>query len=393
MKYCIVILDGLADRLYQRLNNLSPVASAKVLAMNKIAGEGRLGLVKTIPDELPCESLVAVMNILGLDPLMYYTGQAAFETLALDVELGPQDWACCCDFVSIFSDTLMDPQAGHIRTEEAELLLFELARQFHKQDIQFYCIKSYHHLAVITGQDLSNLKTTPPHQIIGLPIEKYYPTGNYSDLFVHWIKQSQIILKNQEVNQVRRDLHENPADSIWLWGHGRLAPLPQFSDLYHLKAGIISADLGIQGMAMSAGIKVIDVPEITGSWDTNYTNKKDYAISALQQLDLVVIHVNAAASAARYGDLIQKVRVLEDIDNFLIGPILTELEEDYRLLLVAGHHVSVSDKMGHHNPVPFAIYGPYVPGGIGLAFTEENAEKVDLLISNGSDLLRFFIQS
>lgn len=393
MKYCILMIDGLADRRYQRLNQKSPIEAARVLAMNKIAGEGRMGVVQTIPDDMPCESLVAAMTILGLDPLMYYANQAAFEAVALDIELKPDTWPCCCDFVSIFGNTLMDPRAGQIRTEEASLLLKELAKQFQHQGIEFYSVKNYHHLAVITGKDLTHLKTTPPHQLINKPMKEHYPVGPHSDLFIQWMEQSQAILQNHEVNQVRRDLHENPADRIWLWGQGKLPPLPKFEDIYHLRAGVITADLGIQGLALATGMEVIDVPGITGTWETNYSNKKDYAISALQRLDLVMIHVNALVEASRYFELNHKVRVLEHIDNYLIGPILSELEGDYRLMLVSGHSVSVSDKMGHHTRVPFAIYGTNIPGGIGMAFSEENAEKVDLVVPNGSELLRFFIQS
>jgi 2,3-bisphosphoglycerate-independent phosphoglycerate mutase len=68
MKYAIIIPDGAADDPLPELNGKTPLEAAKTPNMDRIATEGRVGLVRTIPEGFESGSDVATMCLLGYDP-------------------------------------------------------------------------------------------------------------------------------------------------------------------------------------------------------------------------------------------------------------------------------------------------------------------------------------
>ncbi len=393
MKYCVVILSGLSDRSYGRIKNLTPLEMARVKSMNEIASKGRIGMVKTIPDDMPSESLVAIMSISGYDPVMYYTGNAPMEAKALGLALGEKEWCFCCDLVSTFDNSIVDPSAGQIRKNEAMALMEDLKNHLNSRDITFYPVKNNHHLLIVPNHSFSNIKTHNPSHILGKPAFDFLPQGEGSDVLRDIMKEAHSILHEHEINNIRRDLNENPADSLWIWGGGLLPELPSFQDIFHKKAAIITASLAIQGLAKETGIEILSVPGITGGMETNYHGKVSAAIEALTEYDLVFLHVDAIAEASYQGDLSQKIRIIERVDENIIAPLLANLQEEYRLMIVGGHFISVGEKTAFPRLVPFALGGTNYPVGTGLTFTERNALKVDLNIKEGDGLLKFLFES
>lgn len=60
----------------------------------------------------------------------------------------------------------------------------------------------------------------PPHDISGQSISKNLPRGDGAEGIIKLMEESRKILDKHEINQVRVDLKENPANMIWLWGQG-----------------------------------------------------------------------------------------------------------------------------------------------------------------------------
>ncbi|NUM36506.1 MAG: hypothetical protein HUU50_18345 [Candidatus Brocadiae bacterium] len=393
MKYCVLILSGLSDRSYGRIKNLTPLEIARVKAMSEISSKGRMGMVKTIPDDMPPESLVSIMSILGYDPVMYYTGPAAMEARSLGIPIKDKDWCFCCDLVSTFDNAIVDPTAGQIRNNEASLLIEELKSHLQKRNIQCYPIKNNHHLLVFSSHSFSGLKTHNPMHILGKSMQQFLPQGEGSGMLQEIMQEAHGILNDHEINHIRRDLNENPADSIWIWGGSTLSPMPAFQELFSQKAAMITASLPIQGFAKEIGIDILPVPGITGGMDTNYSGKAYCAIEATKNYDIVFLHLNALVEASYQGDITQKTHTIEKVDESIVAPFLEKLKGDYRIMIVGGYFVSVGEKTALPKPVPFAVSGTNYPVGTGLPFTERNAIKVDFRIKEGESLLSFLIKS
>ena len=89
MKYAIIIPDGAADDPLPELNGKTPLEAARTPNMDRIATEGRVGLVRTIPDGFESGSDVATMCLLGYDPKVFHTGRAPLEAAAQHIPLPP----------------------------------------------------------------------------------------------------------------------------------------------------------------------------------------------------------------------------------------------------------------------------------------------------------------
>ena len=71
----------------------------------------------------------------------------------------------------------------------------------------------------------------------------------------------------------------------------------------------------MRGVGVLAGWTRIDVPGATGYLDTDYAAKGRYAIEALEDHDIVCVHVEAPDEASHEGRHEAKVEALERIDQ------------------------------------------------------------------------------
>ncbi|MDY6914400.1 MAG: cofactor-independent phosphoglycerate mutase, partial [Planctomycetota bacterium] len=358
MKYAIVIPDGAADLPLDELDGRTPLAAAKTPNMDWVAAHGKIGTVRTVPPGLSCGSDVAIMSVLGYDPKRYYTGRAPLEAAAQNIEVSPTQWVFRCNLVTVVDGCMEDHSAGHISSEEAATLIAELNRLLGGSHITFYAGVGYRHL--MTYDAAVDVRTTPPHDILDKPIAEHLPTGQGAEMLRTLIDRSRQILTEHEINTVRRDLGENPASSIWLWGQGKMPTLPSFVDRFGLKGSAITAVDLVRGLAKLIGWDRIDVPGATGYVDTDYAGKGAAAGEALDKYDLVCVHVEAPDEAGHNRDVAGKLRAIEQIDRYVVGPVLERLRaegDDWRILVLPDHPTPCMRRTHTPEPVPFAIAG------------------------------------
>jgi 2,3-bisphosphoglycerate-independent phosphoglycerate mutase len=393
-KYAIIVPDGAADDPQEQLGGKTPLEAAETPNMDRISSEGRQGLVRTVPQGMEPGSDVAQMSLLGYDPRRYYSGRAPVEAAARGIPLGPADWVFRCNMVTIADGKMADHSAGHISTEEASGLVADLSKQIHDDRISLHAGVGYRHLLVFRGIDF-DVRTYPPHDCIGTPVEKILPRGKGADLLIQLINQSQQLFAGHEINKIRQDLGENQVSSIWLWGQGKQTRLDSFRKRFGLRGVAITAVDLVRGLAKLVGFDLIEVPGATGFIDTNYAGKGQAAIKALDEYDLVFIHVEAPDEAGHEGNLAAKKKAIEEVDKHVVGPVLQALEkyDTWRILVLPDHPTPVQGGAHSAAPVPFAMAGPGVAGVLHLGFGETNAAKSGLRIENGCDLMEYFLKS
>lgn len=398
MKYIVLVPDGMADYPVEALGGKTPLEAAKTPNMDFLVKEGILGRVKTVPQDFPPASDVANLSILGYDPRKYYTGRGPFEAANLGVNLKEGDVAFRCNLITAEEDVLRDYSAGHISTKEAASLVKFINEKLGDADILFYHGIGYRHLAVIkngVSKGLDKVKCTPPHDIIGKKISKSLPQGEGADILIKLMQASRELLKGHEINNVRLDLKENPANMIWLWGQGVKPKIPLFRDKFGISGSVISAVDLIKGMAKIAGLDAADVPGATGYYDTDYFAKAKYALKALEKKDFVYVHVEAPDEAGHNGDLREKITAIERFDQLVLGTILDVLKDkhDFRLLVLPDHATPLSRRTHTSDEVGFVIYGSGIISNGFLNFSEAEAKKSSLFIEEGHKLLEYFIKN
>ncbi|MCK9430241.1 MAG: cofactor-independent phosphoglycerate mutase [Candidatus Omnitrophica bacterium] len=395
-KFIVLVGDGMADYPVEELGMRTPLEAARTPNMDFIAKNGLLGQAKTIPDKMTPASDVANLSILGYDPKKYYSGRAPLEAANLGVELEEDDVAFRCNLITAGNNSLLDYSAGHIKTKEAEKLIKFLDQKLGTNKMRFFPGVSYRHLLLVKrGAELKleNLKCRAPHDITGQEINKNLPKGENSDLIIKLMQDSREILAGHEINQVRLDLKENPANMIWLWGQGKKPNIPRFIEKFGISGSVISAVDLIKGLGRILGLNVIDVPGATGYYDTNYAGKAKAGIKSLDKNDFVFVHVEAPDEAGHNGDLREKLTAIERFDQLIVGPFLKYCEErkDFRILVLPDHATPVSLKTHTSDSIPFAIYGKDIGKKDFLAYNEKEAQKSDLYFENGYQLMECLI--
>jgi 2,3-bisphosphoglycerate-independent phosphoglycerate mutase len=395
MKYALILPDGAADEPIGELDGQTALEAARTPNMDAIAEMGRIGTVRTVPDGFLPGSDVATLSVVGYDPRKYYTGRAPLEAVAQKIRLENDELVFRCNLVTIVDDVMEDFSAGHISQKEAERLVADLQAAMGDERIRFHTGVSYRHLMTMKNATGVKVKCTPPHDIPGEKIAGYLPSGKGSDQVRELMERSKDVLAHHEINQVRSDLGENPATQIWLWGQGPMMQLPSFREKYGIKGAAITAVDLIRGIALSAGWSLIEVEGATGYLDTNYKGKGQAAAAALDDVDLIAVHVEAPDEAGHNGDAAAKVKAIEEVDRHVVGPVLEKLRrfDAYRILCLPDHPTPVGRRTHTATPPPFCMAGHRISPDRATAFNEKQAESSGLRIDPGHELMEFFLKS
>jgi 2,3-bisphosphoglycerate-independent phosphoglycerate mutase len=396
MKYIVLIGDGMADYPIKELGERTALEVAQTPNMDFIARAGRLGRLKTIPDKMNPASDVANISILGYDPEKFYTGRGPLEAANLGINLEEDDIAFRCNLVTVSGDTLIDYSAGHISSKEAQVLIKVINQKLGNSRIRFYPGVGYRHLMLVKDGQKERLDAVvcePPHDIVGQGISENLPKGPGAEVLIKLMEESRKILEKHEINLVRIDLKENPANMIWLWGQGKKPDMPKFLEKYGLKGSVISAVDLIKGLGKILGLEVINVPGATGYYDTDYEGKAKAALKCLEEKDFVFLHVEAPDEAGHNGDLREKITAIERFDQLVVGTILNAFKrkKNYRILVLPDHYTPISVKTHTPEPVPFGIFGRGIIARGFLNYSEKEAEKSDLYFERGYELMDYFI--
>lgn len=368
MKHIIILGDGMADWAVPSLGNQTLLQYAHTPYMDKLVAMGRCGMLKTVVDGFHPGSEVANMSVLGYDLPKVYEGRGVLEAASIGVELCPGDLALRCNIVCVEGETLKNHSAGHITTEEADVLIRYLQEHLGTDRIHFYTGVQYRHLLVIKGGD-KRLVCVPPHDI---PLQPFRPNmvrpacveaEETARLLNELTLRSQELLASHPLNLKRMAEGKDPANSIWAWSPGFRPQMEPLSQKYpEIKKGsvITAVDL-IRGIGRYAGLRCIDVEGATGLYDTNYEGKAHAAIEALRTDDFVYLHVEASDEAGHEGNVALKLQTIENLDSRIVKPVyeaVKEWDEPVAIAVLPDHPTPCELRTHTAEPIPFLIYYP-----------------------------------
>jgi len=401
MKYIVIIGDGMADRPLKELADRTPLQKASKPNMDRLAREGIMGKIRTVPPGFHPGSDIANLNILGYDPRVFYSGRAPLEAASIGIVLKDEDVAYRCNLVTLKYDKdrsrvfMEDYSGGHISTEEAKELINEINSKLGTAQIRFYPGVSYRHI-MVWALGASDVECTPPHDITGKNIADYLPVGNGEDVLRETMIKASTILDGHPINRNRIKRGDKPANSVWFWGQGKKLKLPSFKEKYAITGSLVSAVDLMKGIAIGAGFEILEVPGITGYLDTNYAGKAEAALKSLERVDIAYIHVEAPDEAGHSGNYRDKIKAIEDFDALVVGNVLRGVEAlgEYRILILPDHATPIEIKTHSDEPVPFIIYDSRKKRkNENASFDESITERDDILvIEEGHTLMDYFIK-
>jgi 2,3-bisphosphoglycerate-independent phosphoglycerate mutase len=401
MKYVIFLGDGMADYPVPELEGKTPLMVAQKPAMDAIAREGRTGLFQTIAPEMLTGSAIANLSVLGYNATELFQGtegRGVLEAASLGVELADDDLAMRVNLICIEGGKIRSHSAGHITDAEAHTLIQDAKSYFKDWNLRLHPGLSYRHVLVVPNGEF-RLECFPPHDHVGTPwrelaIQPMTPEGkDTAALLNRLIEASQLFLEDHPVNRKRRAEGKQAANSLWPWAPGKKPRMKTLQERFGIRGAVIAAVDLIKGLAMYAGMKPIAVEGATGLYDTNFEGKADAALKALEEVDFVYIHVEAADEAGHEKNLKLKIQCIEDLDRRLIQRVLDGLAKkgwESTVAVLPDHPTPVGYGNHTREPVPVAIRSPHMQCDSVTAYDEESVKCGSLGLMIGAQFIETF---
>lgn len=400
MKYIVVLGDGMADEPIQALGGKTPLAYAVTPMMDTLAPKSEIAMVHTIPDGMKPGSDTANLAVMGYNPRKYYSGRSPLEALSIGVDMKPTDIALRTNIVTLTEEenipfeqrTIIDHSAGEISTEDAAVLIDAVKKEFETETYHFHVGTSYRHLLIWEHGEVIEL--AQPHDHLGKVIAPYMPTDPVlRDMMV----RSYDILNEHPINVERARKGLNKANCLWFWGAGTRPALSSFKEKTGKTGVMISAVDLLKGIAVGAGLEVIEVEGVTGSLHTNYEGKAMAAVDALRGgKDFAYIHVEAPDEMGHQGNIANKVQSIEYLDQRVIRIVVDELTkagEDFRLLVMPDHPTPIRCRTHTSDSIPYLLYDSTKPlDNVGMLYNEEMATRTGKLVEHGYELMDHLLE-
>ena len=401
MKHLIILGDGMADWAVPSLGNKTLLQYADTPYMDRLAKMGKNGMLKTVADGFHPGSEVANMSVMGYDLPTVYEGRGVLEAASIGVDLRPDDMAMRCNLVCVEGELLKNHSAGHISTEEADVLIKYLEEKLGNDKVHFYTGVQYRHLLVIKGGD-KHVACVPPHDV---PLKPFRPNlvkalrpeaEETATLLNDLILKSQELLANHPLNLKRVSEGKDPANSIWPWSPGYRPKMEPLSDKYPSikKGSVITAVDLIRGIGHYAGLRCIDVEGATGLYNTNYEGKAQAAIEALKTDDFVYLHIEASDEAGHEGDVSLKLKTIEYLDRRVVGPIyeaVKDWDEPVAIAVLPDHPTPCELRTHTVEPIPFLIYYPGIQPDNVSTYDEVACQKGEYGLLDKDEFMNLFM--
>ena len=245
----------MADYPLPELAGKTPLEVASTPWMDSLARRGRCGRLITIPEGMSTGSAVANLSILGYDPRIHFQGRGVLEAASMGIKLNLQDVVFRCNTICAENNKIKNHSGGHITTQEAAELMRTIDQELGSDHIKFYPGVSYRHLLVLKGGKFSaNVECTPPHDVLGIPIDRVLvrakdaQSKKTAQLLNKLILDSASILEQHPVNVKRKGEGKDMANMIWPWSPGKKPVMKTLQERFAIRGAVISAVNLIKGL-------------------------------------------------------------------------------------------------------------------------------------------------
>ncbi len=347
-KVVLLVMDGLGG-LPMEAGGKTELEAANTPNLDKMATEGSTGLSTPIRMGIEPGSGPAHLSLFSYDPIKYEIGRGVLEALGIGFNLRPNDLAARGNFATADPDgTITDRRAGRISTDEC-IRLCEKLQEATGDVLPGYQVfvepvKEHRFVLVLRGEGLGGQLTETDPLVTGkkpFPVEDESGTeeGAHTAALVNkWVETARAALAGEE-----------RANSLNLRGLAKDPGLPQFPDIYGVRAAAIAVYPMYRGVASLVGMDVI---EFEGERPEN-------EIDALERVwddyDFFFVHIKKTDSYGEDGNFDAKAHEIEAVDAII--PRLLALKPG--AVIVTGDHSTPAKLRSHSwHPVPTILWSP-----------------------------------
>jgi len=391
----ILIVDGLGDLPSPALDGLTPLEAACTPVLNRMAAAGCCGLVNPgADDEIPhTDSGVGLLFGLPAEQCVdLHRGPVEASGAGRPLRAG--EIAVRANFATVEKRPgglwVTDRRAGRI-TKRVD----ELAEVLDGLDLgdgiqaEFRPTDQHRGVLILTGPGLdAAVSDTDPGDIAnpGL-IRESRPlrpaakrTAAKVNLFVRLAHQ---LLDGHPVNREREAAAEPPANGVITRGAGVWVQPPNRLVARGLRVAVVAGCNTVLGLARLFNFDTVHNPAFTAATDTDLDGKVAAALQALQNHDIVYVHVKAADLCAHDRDPLGKKAFLERLDR-----AVEPLASAGVIVALTADHTTDSNTGAHTaDPVPSLLFDPSHPGPSGRG--QVNFGEADCRAANAPHLRSF----
>ena len=396
MKYIVVILDGAAGWKQPDLGDKTTLEAASIPILDTMARSGMVGLAKTVPDGLEPSSSAACTSIVGYHPAENYVGRAAIEAAAMGIKLADNEIALRFNTLNIEQNIMKSYACGHITTEESCVIVKRLAEHLNDETFTLYPGVAYRHILVVKDHpELLDLTYTSPHDITDKSIEGNLPRGGEgAKLLLDLMVRAHELLVTDPINEARSNRGEMPCTDIWpFWPGQAPAQMVPFAEKYG-KSAVLSSGVDLLfGIAQIFSLDCLRIPGVTDGPDNDYVAQAVNSLEALEDHDLVVIHIEAPDEMGHAGDAQGKIDAIEAIDRKVMARIMAYAKSagNTRVLAMPDHPTPVELKTHVNEAVPFIIWGEGIEPNGAFGYTEAAAAATGLVLDPGCQVMEMLL--
>lgn len=416
MKLIYVVIDGLGDLPIKELGNETPLGAADTPRMNRLAKNGKTGLMYTVDKGIAPESDVGVISILGYDPFKYSTGRGVLEAVGAGMPIKNSDLALRCNFATLGHGTeIIDRRAGrNLTSKEAEILSRAVNKKVRLETYpaSFELRSTVGHRAVLVikskGKAFSGkiTNTDPAYtriEELGVaeaeadmflkkcePMDKTEEAKLSAELVNEFVEKSHKVLDKHEINEKRVAEGKLKANVILTRDAGHV--LPDFFNInerYDFRFACLANMPVERGIAKLAGMHLVELPLPSGNLKNDCLLGVAKLSEILSSYDCFYIHIKGPDEPAHDGNCQLKTKLIEIIDTYFFGELLKEININDCIICITADHSTPCQLKAHSDaPVPLLISGNRIQSDKGYKFSEKECKKGSLgILKHGYELM------
>jgi 2,3-bisphosphoglycerate-independent phosphoglycerate mutase len=388
-----VCLDGLGDDPVPELDGRTPLEAARTPILDRLAADGRTGVVTTVGEGIAPESDIAVFAILGYDPREEHPGRGVVEAVGVGMDFEDGNLAYRVNFATADYPEIVDRRVGRdLTSQESHALAAEVNERLRLPNATFELRATVEHRGALVirseGAALSaNVTNTDPayrkEGHLGVALETFEPViatcepledtegaRRAADLTNAFVEESARILDASEVNAVRRREGKLPGNLILTRDGGDHRPrLEPIDRRFGPRWGCFVEMPVERGIAVLLGMAPVDAPRLRAEEDYGAWGR--LAAEALEGYDALYIHIKGPDVPAHDGRAEDKRDVIELIDRAFFSEVIPRLDPRNTIVAVTADHSTSCVRKAHTaEPVPVLVSGGGVqPDGV-TAFGE-----------------------
>ena len=400
-----IILDGLADRPQAVLGGQTPLESAHIPQLDRLAQLGTTGQLIPLALGVPLESETSHFILFGYG-LDQFPGRAAFEAIGRGIEVVDESVILLASFATtttregvVYRDAILWEQR-QVQDEYDCRALSAAIAEYEARGIRFALQECgrYEAILTLTGNPSRYLSDVDPFYngaavARALPLEEdpdqdnAQRTATALNEYLSWVHQR---LQTHPLNRERQE-RGLPAINFLLTKWAAVRPqVPAFLDQNGMRAASIENYPLYTGIAKVCGMTPVKVPHHS-SLAKDFQEKLKAADELFQHgYEFVHLHTKGPDVAGHRKDPFEKKHAIGEIDATL-RPLVQRIESGEDLLVVVtGDHATPSSGPLIHSgeAVPLLIAGgPNVLADHVTAFNERAVIQGGLGHVYGKDLM------